>query len=183
MLPPISPRLQLHSPISLRPKTVVQHFPSLHKNQLVAVTQYHPGAVGPPLAVGRMTVSSDALRSAEDRDVKGKAVYILHTWKDALWEMGPGKKAEPPAPRETQTNDGAPLDHPDEEQAEAAGEGSQKAGDDAPLDATQGDTQDEPPQSTETTPAPNESESDAPEARPATPEGTLRTAASLAPRA
>ena len=115
--------------------------------------------------------------------MKGKAVYILHTWKDALWEMGPSKKAEPPAPRETQTNDGVSLDYSDEEQAEVAGEGSQKAGDDAPLDATQGDTRDDPPQSTETTPAPNESESDASEARPATPEGKSPTAASLASRA
>ena len=147
------------------------------------MTQYHPGAVGPPLAVGRMAVSSDALRSDEDRDVKGKAVYILHTWKDALWEMGPSKKAEPPAPRETQTNDGVSLDDSDEEQVEVTGEGLQKAGDDAPLKATQGDTQDEPPQLTETTPAPNENESDAPEARPATPEGTSPTAASLASRA
>ncbi|KAI0772460.1 eukaryotic translation initiation factor SUI1 family protein [Trametes elegans] len=79
---------------------VVQHLPTLAPNQLVAVTQYHRGAIGPPLAVGRMAVSSDTLRSAEETDVKGKAVYVLHTWKDALWEMGASKKADVPAPRE-----------------------------------------------------------------------------------
>ena len=47
-----------------------------------------------------MAVSSETLRSAEEKDVKGKAVYVLHTWKDALWDMGPSKKADPPAPVE-----------------------------------------------------------------------------------
>ena len=46
-----------------------------------------------------MAVSSDTLRSAEEKDTKGKAVYVLHTWKDALWEMGPSKGTDPPAPR------------------------------------------------------------------------------------
>ncbi|OSD03739.1 eukaryotic translation initiation factor SUI1 family protein [Trametes coccinea BRFM310] len=79
---------------------VIQHSPNLVPDQLVSVTQYHRGAIGPPLAVGRMAVSSDTLRSAEERDIKGKAVYVLHTWKDALWEMGSSKKADVPAPRE-----------------------------------------------------------------------------------
>ncbi|KAI8968620.1 hypothetical protein BD414DRAFT_504220, partial [Trametes punicea] len=63
------------------------------------------GAIGPPIAVGRMAVSSDTLRSAEEGDVKGKAVYILHTWKDALWEMGPSKKTDVPAPRDLKTSE------------------------------------------------------------------------------
>lgn len=50
-----------------------------------------------------MAVSSDTLRSAEEKDVKGKAVYILHAWKDALWDMGPSKKADPPAPVEVKS--------------------------------------------------------------------------------
>lgn len=52
-----------------------------------------------------MAVSSDTLRSAEETDVKGKAVYVLHTWQDALWEMGPSKKTEVPAPRELKASE------------------------------------------------------------------------------
>ncbi|KAI0830089.1 eukaryotic translation initiation factor SUI1 family protein [Trametes gibbosa] len=81
---------------------VVQHSPTLSLDQLVSVTQYRHGAIGPPLAVGRMAVSSDTLRSAEEADIKGKAVYVWHTWKDALWEMGTSKKADVPSPREIQ---------------------------------------------------------------------------------
>ncbi|PIL26086.1 hypothetical protein GSI_11840 [Ganoderma sinense ZZ0214-1] len=51
-----------------------------------------------------MAVSSDTIRSAETADVKGKAVYILHAWKDALWEMGPSKKTDPPAPVEIKSS-------------------------------------------------------------------------------
>ncbi|KAH9916268.1 eukaryotic translation initiation factor SUI1 family protein [Epithele typhae] len=74
---------------------VVQSPTALAPDQLVAVTQYHRGAIGPPLAVGRMAVSSDTLRSADEQDLRGKAVYVWHTWKDALWEMGPSKKLTP----------------------------------------------------------------------------------------
>ncbi|KAM5538825.1 hypothetical protein V8D89_007547 [Ganoderma adspersum] len=84
---------------------VIQHSTTLSPDQLVSVTQYHAGAIGPPLAVGRMAVSSDTLRSSEERDVKGKAVYILHAWKDALWEMGPSKKADLPAPVEINSSE------------------------------------------------------------------------------
>ncbi|KAI0370925.1 eukaryotic translation initiation factor SUI1 family protein [Pilatotrama ljubarskyi] len=98
---------------------VVQHSPALVPDQLVSVTQYHRGAIGPPLAVGRMAVSSDTLRSAEETDVKGKAVYTLHTWKDALWELGVSKKADVPAPRELKSEatstDSEPSDGPTEE--------------------------------------------------------------------
>lgn len=41
--------------------------------------------LSPPLAVGRMLVSSDHLQCHEK---KGKAVLLMHTWKDHLWEMG-----------------------------------------------------------------------------------------------
>lgn len=83
----------------------------------MSVTQYHRGAIGPPLAVGTMAVSSDILRSAEETDVKGKAVYVLHTWKDALWEMGPSKKTEVPAPRELKASEADVSD--DEEDSPA----------------------------------------------------------------
>nr|VWO97766.1 N/A [Ganoderma boninense] len=87
------------------PKKVIQHSSALIPDQIVSVTQYHNGAIGPPLAVGRMAVSSDTLRSAEAVDAKGKAVYILHAWKDALWEMGPSKKTDPPAPMEIKSSE------------------------------------------------------------------------------
>ncbi len=87
------------------PKKVIQHSSNLALDQLVSVTQYHTGAIGPPLAVGRMAVSSDTLRSADKTDVKGKAVHILHAWKDYLWEMGPSKRADPPAPVEIKSPD------------------------------------------------------------------------------
>lgn len=32
-------------------------------------------------------------------DGKGKAVYVHHTWKDFLWDMGSGKKMQVPEPR------------------------------------------------------------------------------------
>lgn len=85
------------------PKEVVQHSPPLTPDQLVSITQYRRGAFGPPIAVGWMAVSSDALHSAEEKDIKGKAVYVIHTWKDALWEMGPSKGVDPPVPREITT--------------------------------------------------------------------------------
>lgn len=70
----------------LNNKQVVQHPPSLSPDQLVSITQYHPGKLGPPLAVGRMALPSDDLKDG----MKGKAVLVLHTWKDCLWELGSG---------------------------------------------------------------------------------------------
>ena len=88
-------------------KKVVQHSASFNQDQLVVVSQYHRGAVlGYPLAVGRAALSSDALDRADEQDAKGKAVYILHTWKDSLWDLGPSKKLDVPEPR--------PLVSPDE---------------------------------------------------------------------
>lgn len=46
-----------------------------------------------------MAVSSSDLTRSDD--VKGKAVLILHTWKDHLWELGAGRKADPPEPRDS----------------------------------------------------------------------------------
>ncbi|KAI0298457.1 hypothetical protein B0F90DRAFT_1952301 [Multifurca ochricompacta] len=46
---------------------------------------------GPPLAVGRMAVDPNSI----DHGVtKGKAVLVLHTWKDHLWALG--SKKDPP---------------------------------------------------------------------------------------
>ncbi len=103
---------------------MVQHSPALAPDQLVSVTQYHRGTIGPPLAVGTMAVSSDTLRSAEETDVKGKAVYVLHTWKDALWEMGPSKKMDVPAPRELKASE---ADVSDDEDGDPDGEPNETA--------------------------------------------------------
>ncbi|KAG6811004.1 hypothetical protein H0H92_009381 [Tricholoma furcatifolium] len=68
---------------------VVHHSPLLKQDQLVSILQYNHSReapmLSPPLAVGRMALSGDQL--GEDQE-KGKAVYVLHTWKDHLWEMG-----------------------------------------------------------------------------------------------
>lgn len=78
----------------------MQHSFGLVPGQLVSITQYHRDKLGPPLAVGHMAVSSETLRRADEEDTKGKAVHVLHTWKDSLWDLGPSKKAEVPEPRD-----------------------------------------------------------------------------------
>ena len=57
----------------------------------MAITQYEPGLLGPPLAVGRMAMAGSRIRAGERT---GKAVYVLHVFKDKLWDMG--DKSEPP---------------------------------------------------------------------------------------
>jgi translation initiation factor 2D len=58
---------------------------------LVGIAQVMRDAQGPPLAVGRMAVCSDKI---DNGVTKGKAVNVLHTWKDYLWAMG--CKVDPP---------------------------------------------------------------------------------------
>ncbi|KAH9037455.1 hypothetical protein EDB85DRAFT_606006 [Lactarius pseudohatsudake] len=59
---------------------------------LVSVAQFVRDARGPPLAVGRMAVDADKI---DNNGVnKGKAVVVLHTWKDHLWALG--SKCGPP---------------------------------------------------------------------------------------
>ena len=60
--------------------------------QLVAITQHtntSSTARGPPLAVGRLAVDLSLVRAE-----KGKAVNVLHTWKDHLFDLG--CKGDPP---------------------------------------------------------------------------------------
>jgi hypothetical protein len=72
---------------------------SLSVGQLVCITQaYEPTTngtprIGPALAVGLMTLPSDLVEGG----TKGKALTLLHAWKDQLWEMGGAEK--PPRPR------------------------------------------------------------------------------------
>ncbi|KAF8491966.1 hypothetical protein JB92DRAFT_2752438 [Gautieria morchelliformis] len=65
---------------------VIQHPHNIRRTDLVAVTHHVTArrALTPPLAVGRMAVHAEELQ----KDVKGKAVHILHTFGDSLWGMG-----------------------------------------------------------------------------------------------
>lgn len=66
---------------------VVQHAPSLKKDELVSIVQYdHVSEMGTPIAVGRMALNMDG--SVDGDRSKGKAVHVLHTWKDYLWDLG-----------------------------------------------------------------------------------------------
>ena len=81
------------------PEIAFQAATSLSVGQLVCIIQdYGPTAngtprVGPALAVGRMALPSDLVEGG----TKGKALTLLHAWKDQLWEMGGGER--PPRPR------------------------------------------------------------------------------------
>ncbi|KAF8496116.1 hypothetical protein F5888DRAFT_1794721 [Russula emetica] len=70
---------------------VVQAPADAPSGTLVGIARFVRDARGPPLAVGRMAVDADKI----DHGVtKGKAVIVLHTWKDHLWATG--SKGEPP---------------------------------------------------------------------------------------
>ncbi|KAI6102858.1 hypothetical protein F5141DRAFT_1133198 [Pisolithus sp. B1] len=67
--------------------------------QLVAIAQYIkdcPTTCGPPLAVGRLAVDLGKLKAGG----KGKAVHLLHSWKDCLFNVG--SKVDPPGVVEVQ---------------------------------------------------------------------------------
>ena len=72
---------------------------ALPAGQLVCVTRdCEPTAngiprVGPALAVGRMILPSALVEGG----TKGRAMNLLHAWKDQLWQIG-GEEA-PPRPR------------------------------------------------------------------------------------
>ena len=71
-------------------KPVMHCPPSLREHQLVAIRQYvridDRPALSPPVAIGRMALPSDQLRSSARE--KGKAVLVVHAWKDFLFDMG-----------------------------------------------------------------------------------------------
>ncbi|KAF9238328.1 hypothetical protein BU15DRAFT_47811 [Melanogaster broomeanus] len=61
--------------------------------QLISVVRRIDGSTstcGPPLAVGRLAADLNTLKAGG----KGKAVQVLHTWKDHLFDMG--SKGDPP---------------------------------------------------------------------------------------
>lgn len=129
-------------------KPVVQHSVPLAVDQLVAVTQYHRERLGSPLAVGRMAVTSDTLREADEKDTKGKAVYVLHTWKDSLWDMGVSSKMDVPEPREIPKPAAEETSVGEQEGDKTDAEGEMLADDTAKLqldDAAQPDDRSEAP--------------------------------------
>lgn len=74
-----------------------------------------------------MAVSSEALEEANasreaDRDVKGKAVYVLHAWRDYLWEMGTNARGNVPGVR-AWTDVEKEEEEREEKQGEEHGEG------------------------------------------------------------
>lgn len=75
--------------------------------QLVSVVQRTAGSMcGPPLAVGRLAVDLDTLKTG----AKGKAVHVLHTWKDHLFDVG--NKGDPPGEIEVKEDEDAPESEP-----------------------------------------------------------------------
>ena len=97
--------------------------------QLVSVVQRTTGSTsrGPPLAVGRMAVDLATLKAGE----KGKAVHVLHTWKDHLFDMG--TRADPPGEMEAEEDDGQVEDAPKSEPA-GGGETQEPVPDDVATD-------------------------------------------------
>ena len=72
---------------------------SLSAGQIVCIAHDYESTpkgtprVGPPLAVGYMTLPSVSVK----RGTKGKVLMLLHAWKDELWKMG--GEGTPPRPR------------------------------------------------------------------------------------
>ena len=52
---------------------------------IVGVAHFVRDARGPPLAAGHMAVDADQI---DNGATKGKAVVVLHAWKDHLWILG-----------------------------------------------------------------------------------------------
>lgn len=77
-----------------------------------------------------MAVASETLSRAETYDMKGKAAYVLHTWKDFLWDLGNGKKAEVPAPIPAQTEPEAATSPAGDATPQSEGAGDIDGGDD-----------------------------------------------------
>ena len=99
---------------------------------LVGIAQFVRDARGPPLAVGRMAVDADKI----DHGVtKGKAVIVLHTWKDHLWAIG--SKGEPPEAVAVLAAGGEGTDVGDDKDVGADGDGGEQGGHE-PADVTDG---------------------------------------------
>ncbi|KIM23544.1 hypothetical protein M408DRAFT_77382 [Serendipita vermifera MAFF 305830] len=62
----------------------------LQVDQIVCIRSYSRGPALPPMAVGKMAMSSELLANTD----KGKAVLTMHSYGDMLWERG--GKGDPP---------------------------------------------------------------------------------------
>ena len=90
--------------------------PTVSPQQLVSLVQRTAGATstrGPPLAVGRLAVNPDTSKAG----AKEKAVHVLHTWKDHLFDMG--NKADPPGEIKAEEDEGRHEHAPKSEPANA----------------------------------------------------------------
>jgi len=101
---------------------------------LVGIAQFtRDDARGPPVAVGRMAIDAGKIGRAV---TKGKAVIVLHTWKDQLWTIG--SKGDPP--------EAVPVSETGGEET-GAGNGGAEGGEGA--DGPLADVQDHPPEKKE----------------------------------
>ncbi|KAG6890228.1 hypothetical protein C0995_010241 [Termitomyces sp. Mi166 len=100
---------------------VVHHTPGVKQDQLVSIVQYNSSREAPtlsaPLAVGRMALPGDQL--GQGTQEKGKAVFVLQTWKDHLWDLG--SKGDAPEPISfNSASEKAPDQSSDESQKDEA---------------------------------------------------------------
>lgn len=90
---------QLHLPIPFLSEINFKPSASILAGKLVCIAhEYEPTAsgksrVGPALAVARMIYPSEAVKMGK----KGKALTLLHAWKDQLWVKG--GEVRPPRPQ------------------------------------------------------------------------------------
>lgn len=117
--------------------------PPLPVDSLVAITK-HGSPV--PLAVGQLLLPLEELVKVlgSEEDTKGKAVRVLHYFKDHLWDSG--SKRDPPA-----SVPGIPQASPEATEPDAPAAAAETAEDATPTDADPpskpegGRTPDEPP--------------------------------------
>jgi translation initiation factor 2D len=67
-----------------------EDLPAIPQHGLVSIAQRHGNIV----AVGKMALDSQEIKAA----AKGKAVVVIHTYKDALWRMGSKSDPKPSVP-------------------------------------------------------------------------------------
>ncbi|KAG9044626.1 hypothetical protein FS837_007787 [Tulasnella sp. UAMH 9824] len=101
--------------------------PPLPVDSLVAITK-HGSSV--PLAVGQLLLPLEELVKAlgSEEETKGKAVRVLHYFKDHLWDSG--SKQDPPA-----SVPGIPQASPETTERDASAAAAETAEDAAPTDA------------------------------------------------
>ncbi|KAG2005858.1 eukaryotic translation initiation factor SUI1 family protein [Coprinopsis cinerea AmutBmut pab1-1] len=101
---------------------------SLAAGQLVCIRKYSRKDGVPelsvPLAVGSMALPSDQIETGQE---KGKAVHVLHVWKDHLWELGSKPDVPPGEPLQSKEEPSESGDAP-----ETVAQSEAPQGEDAP---------------------------------------------------